>query len=58
MDNQAEILYNYAKFSHAERVENKTIAKNKATLADWGVLINNYIEANNLAIKKVFGKNN
>lgn len=58
VDNQAEILYNYAKFSHAERVENKTIAKNKATLADWGVLINNYIEANNLAIKKVFGKNN
>jgi len=54
----ADSLYNYAKLSHADRVHNKQVAKSLSALADWNMLINNYIEAHNLAIKKVFGKNN
>lgn len=56
INNFAELLYCYAKLSHAERVHNKTVAKSLADLADWSKLIVNYIDAHNLAIEKVFGK--
>ncbi len=51
-----DLLYDYSKFTHVERVHNKTVAKNLAALADWGILIENYILAHNLAVKKVFGE--
>jgi glycogen(starch) synthase len=57
INNLAEALYNYLKLDHAERVHNKTVAKSLAALADWGVLIENYIQAHNIAVEKVFGKN-
>lgn len=47
-----ELMYMYAKFSHEERVKNKLNAKNAAESADWKILIKNYIEAYNLALKK------
>ncbi len=52
----ADVLYNYSKLSHAERVQNKTTAKTLSAMANWDILINNYIEAHNIAIKKVFHK--
>ena len=38
--------------SYEDRVENKIQAKELAKLADWRILINNYITAHNLALKK------
>jgi glycogen(starch) synthase len=48
----ADMLHDYAKLSHSERVHNKTVAKSLAALADWSILINNYIEAHNVALEK------
>ena len=45
-----EILSSYAKLSHNERVELKMKAKELAELADWKVLIENYIKAHNMAL--------
>jgi len=49
-------LYNFLKefslMSYEDRVENKVQAKELAKLADWRILINNYISAHNLALKK------
>ena len=53
MEQLTEIMYNYAKLSHAERVQEKMAAKNLAKLADWKIFINNYIEAHNLAVEKI-----
>ncbi|MBD3164386.1 glycosyltransferase [Candidatus Woesearchaeota archaeon] len=49
----ADMMYSYAKLSRNDRVLNKTIAKNLASLADWSILIKNYVEAHNLAVKKI-----
>jgi len=46
------LMYNYVKFSHEDRVENKLHAKATAEYADWEILVKNYIEAHNLAFKK------
>jgi glycogen(starch) synthase len=54
-DDFAEILYKFAKFNAQERVQQKIIAKDLATLADWKLLIKNYFDAHDLAIKKVYG---
>lgn len=54
-DDFAEVLYKFAKFNAQERVQQKIIAKDLATLADWKVLIKNYFDAHDLAIKKVYG---
>lgn len=56
VNNLADLLHYYAKLSHADRVHNKTAAKSLAALADWSRLINNYVEAHNIAIEKVFEK--
>jgi glycogen synthase len=56
INNLTELLHHYSKLTHVERVNNKTAAKTLAALADWNILINNYIEAHNLAIAKAFGK--
>ena len=47
-----KILLKYCKMQQKDRVEQKIIAKNLSTLADWNVFINNYIEAHNLALEK------
>jgi hypothetical protein len=51
----ADVLYRFAKFNAQERVQQKIIAKELATLADWKVLVKNYFDAHDLAIKKVYG---
>jgi len=48
-------LYKFAKFNAQERVHQKIIAKDLANLADWKVLIKNYFDAHDLAIKKCYG---
>lgn len=48
------ILHVYAKMTPQERTENKIMAQKVASTADWKFFIENYIEAHNLAIDKVF----
>ncbi|RJQ17165.1 hypothetical protein C4573_03875 [Candidatus Woesearchaeota archaeon] len=48
----AQILYGFTMLDHTERVQNKLSAKSLATLADWNFLIENYIKAHNLALRK------
>ena len=49
-----KILYDYSRFSKAERTRNKIEAKRLSLLADWQKLVKFYIEAHNLAVKKRF----
>ncbi|MCX7766954.1 MAG: glycosyltransferase, partial [Candidatus Sumerlaeia bacterium] len=46
------ILYNFSRLTHEERVENKMNAKKLARLSDWETLIENYIKAHNIALSK------
>ncbi|MDD5433244.1 MAG: hypothetical protein PHE77_01100 [Candidatus Pacebacteria bacterium] len=46
-----KILYNFCKLPMGQRVENKIQARRLADLADWEVLIKNYITAHNKACK-------
>ncbi|MBW2967215.1 hypothetical protein KY362_01885 [Candidatus Woesearchaeota archaeon] len=55
MDEFVDTLYKFSKFNAKERVQQKILAKETANLADWNVLIKNYFDAHDLAIKKVFG---
>ena len=48
-----DIMYNYSMLNRHQRVANKIDAKELAELADWKELIYNYIEAHNLALKKL-----
>ncbi|MBI4140967.1 hypothetical protein HY485_03975, partial [Candidatus Woesearchaeota archaeon] len=49
-----DILYRFAHTSSQERVENKIMAQKVAATADWKFFIENYIEAHNLAVEKVY----
>jgi len=49
-----DILYYFAQLSAQERTENKITAQKVASTADWKFFIENYIEAHNLAVDKVF----
>ncbi len=55
IDDFTDIMYHYAKLNRYQRVHNKTVAKSLAAYADWSILIENYIEAHNRAVDKVFG---
>ena len=48
----ADVLYNFSKLDRNGRVKQKIAAKELSNLADWKMLINNYIKAHNLALKK------
>jgi len=48
----ANALYYFSSLSKQERIKNKMEAQRLAALADWEILIKNYIEAYNLALKK------
>lgn len=51
VDGLVEILQKFYKFTHKQRVQNKLKAREIAALADWNVLIKEYIKAHNLALK-------
>lgn len=55
VDDFVDVLHNFSKLKKPERVKQKLIAKEMSMLADWSVLIENYIEAHNMALDK--GKN-
>jgi glycogen(starch) synthase len=50
----ADVLYYYSQLTPRERVENKMNARKVAETADWKFFIENYIQAHNLAVKKMF----
>jgi len=55
VDELFNIMYFYVRLSKEERINNKIEARRLAALADWKNLFNNYIEAHNLAVNKMFG---
>ncbi|MGC9310342.1 MAG: glycosyltransferase [Candidatus Aenigmatarchaeota archaeon] len=48
----AQILYRYSQLSKNDRTKNKIEAKRRALMADWNILVRNYIYAHNLAVRK------
>lgn len=51
VDSLTEILLDFIKLSAKERVENKIQARNLAAFADWRALVENYIKAQNQAVR-------
>lgn len=51
----ADKMHYFANLPKEERIKNKIEAKRLSALADWELLVENYIKAHNLAVKKVFG---
>lgn len=49
------LLLNYVKLDEKGRVREKIMAKELSSLADWKELIQNYFEAHNLAVQRVWG---
>ncbi|MBS3151845.1 glycogen/starch synthase [Candidatus Woesearchaeota archaeon] len=54
IDDFTRIMHNFTKLNRKGRVEEKIIAKEISNLADWKILIENYIKAHELAITKVY----
>jgi len=50
-----DVMYNFTNLSKEDRIANKLQARKTASLADWKSFVNNYIEAHNLAVKRVYG---
>ena len=48
------VMYNFANLPKEERIANKLQARKVASMADWNIFVNNYIEAHNLAVDKVY----
>ena len=48
------VMYKFANLSKEERIANKIQARKAASMADWKIFVNNYIEAHNLAVEKVY----
>lgn len=49
-----DVMYKFANLSKEERIANKMQARKTASMADWKIFVNNYIEAHNLAVEKVY----
>ena len=49
-----DFMFNFANLSKEERISNKLQARAVASMADWKIFINNYIEAHDLAVKNVY----
>lgn len=47
-----DILYNFSKLNKEQRVKQKFASKELSKLADWSVLVENYIKAHNLALER------
>ena len=52
----ADVMYLYARYSKEQRISNKIEARRLALLADWKNFIENYINAHNLAVDKIYSK--
>ncbi|MFH1063766.1 MAG: hypothetical protein V1729_01660 [Candidatus Woesearchaeota archaeon] len=51
-----DMLYNFTKMTPKERVQQKILAKEMTSMADWKILIENYFTAHKLAIEKAYGE--
>ncbi|MBI3027881.1 hypothetical protein HYY70_07265 [Candidatus Woesearchaeota archaeon] len=49
-----EVMLKFANLSKEERVANKMQARRIASMADWKIFINNYIQAHEMALGKVY----
>ena len=49
-----DVMFNFANLSREDRIANKLQAREVASMADWRIFINNYIEAHNLAVDKIY----
>ncbi len=56
VDELFSVLKEYASLPKEKQINLKLEARNCATLADWKILIKNYINAHNMAFDKVFSK--
>ena len=55
VENQlVDVMFAFANLSKEERAANKLQARKVASMADWKSFVNNYIEAHNLAVDKVY----
>ncbi len=50
-----KLMYYYAMLPKKKRIDNKLEARTLAKLADWSLLIENYVNAQDTAFRKVFG---
>ena len=48
------VMFDFAGLSKEDRVANKFQARETASMADWKIFVNRYIEAHNLAVKKAY----
>jgi len=53
VEDLCQVMYQYAGNSKQDRIENKLKAKRIASLADWKLLVENYIKAQNLSIDRL-----
>jgi glycogen(starch) synthase len=51
----SDFMFWFQALDKYDRVQNNLDARNLAAMADWKILIENYINAHNLAVKKKFG---
>lgn len=51
VENLYEMLWSVAAMNRNERIPKKSQAKDMASLADWKILINNYIQSHNMALE-------
>ncbi|MBI1935405.1 hypothetical protein HYS31_03110 [Candidatus Woesearchaeota archaeon] len=49
-----DVMLSFAEFSKEDRIANKLQARKIASMADWKIFVNNYIEAHNYAISRVY----
>ena len=49
-----DVMFNFANLSKEDRIANKLQARKTASMADWKIFVNNYLEAHNLAVEKAY----
>jgi len=54
IDSLFRLMYYFSKLPKKKRIENKLEARRLASLADWAILSDNYVAAQNLAITKAY----
>src|SRR3989339_2251138 len=48
------VMFNFANMPKEERISNKLQARKTASMADWRIFANNYLEAHNMAVEKAY----
>ncbi len=50
----ADVMFIFANLPKEDRIANKLQARKIASMADWKIFVNNYIEAHNLAVERAY----